>query len=200
MTLVVLGASKKDLRSAVSGYYLSVDELIMIANPDSRWGGYGTIANRCLDQMLGDVLGFIHADTALSQEVCDNLEKAALEGAIAGVVGPKQIGNIWSREIDIPTQVLTLDSCAWFVSRQTIQKFNLRFDVEMFDSFHCCVEDFCLQGSTQGVPILVVPGWALHPFPLDKDTKHWEPTIHKFYKDRLAEKWKYVAGVNFGTT
>ena len=198
LPLVVLGETKKSLRSAVTGYSVAADELVMVANPAARWGGYGTIGNRYLRSMLSDVIGIIHADTALSQETCDNLVAAASGGAVAGVVGcVDKIGNVWSRDVVAPTRVSTLDSCAVFVSHRTAMGFGLRFDVETFDAFHCCVEDFCLQASTQGVPVVVVPGWALHPFPLDTDTQHWPPTEHKLYKDRLMKKW---AGVSLGTT
>lgn len=187
LTLVVLGVEKMHFDSVYA------DELILIANPEARWGGYGKIANHFLQTAHGDVLGIIHADTLLSQEVCDALTDVAMSGAVTGIVGATETGNIWSRDVREPTPVSTLDSCCVFVRKDS----KLRFDQVIFDSFHCCVEDFCLLAHSIGIPVLVVPGWSMHPYPERKNVKHWSPDAHKVAKEFLREKW---SGVNFFTT
>lgn len=188
LTLVVLGASREEC--AQSPVVASMaDEVIFIANPDARWGGLGMIGNHYLDSALGDVLGIVHADTMLSYGVVVSLTQAA-SYSVAGIVGSVKGFDhaIWSAHLHSPQSVSTLDSCAMFVSRAVAHSHSLRFDVKTFDSFHCCVEDFCLQAAAAGLLVVVAPGSAGHPLQTTK-FRRWEDGEHKRYRDALLHKW-----------
>lgn len=188
LSLVVIGSSQQKLR-AFQQQHLEVDELILIDNKTGVFGGYGKIGNHWIDRISGDVFGIVHADTILGEGMCPTLVKTAMRGVIAGIVGKADDkSEVWSNSIDQQKLVSTLDSCSMFVAIGTIKQNNLRFDDRIFDSFHCCVEDFCLQASSKGIPIVVPQGEANH---LGERTKNpdWQKEYKK-YRELLGDKWK----------
>jgi len=199
LTLVVVGADYRDILrfnpSSVVAY-----ELILLTNPRAQFGGYGAIGNYYLEHARGDVLGLIHADTELSSEVCSNLMISALMGGVAGIVGKALDGRyVWSKDVmpDAVEHVSTLDSCSMFVRRSA----GIHFDTKTFDSFHCCVEDFCLQAALMGRPIVVPSGPAGHVGDRWKqrntpEGRGWLDTYAE-YREKLTRKWR---GVEFQTT
>lgn len=204
LTLVVLGASREECEAS-SHKVMLADELVFVSNPAARWGGLGTIWNHYLETALSDVLGIVHADTVLSPPIISRLTDIAVS-SLAGVVGSTWERTVWSDDIQSVCPVTTLDSCALFVPRSI----SLRFDTATFDSFHCCVEDFCLQAAEAGWHVVVVPGSAGHPLPMKKlhagesvpriidgIGRRWPVGQHKMYLDRLKKKWadKGVYGV-----
>lgn len=201
LTLIVLGASREECAQSPVVATMA-DEVIYLANPAARWGGLGVIGNHYLETAFGDLLGLVHADTMVSPEVLVSLTAAAVQG-VAGIVGSSWSGHtIWSANLSAPMAVCTLDSCAMFVSRALAAAHQLRFDVETFDSFHCCVEDFCLQAAAARVPVLVAAGSAGHPLPTVKPQdgepaasgspscgRRWPEDEHKRYREKLRDKW-----------
>ena len=160
LSLIVVGSSIEKLKK-FEQQYLEVGELILINNPRGIHGGYGKIANHWIERISGDVFGIVHADTILGEGMCRTLVETAKSGCVAGIVGKGNDGSeVWSNRLSTGNKqpVSTLDSCSMFVSKDTLERHKLRFDELMFDSFHCCVEDFCLQASSRGIPIIVPAG------------------------------------------
>ena len=192
-SLLVLGKNQQELQGFQLRHVLGVaDELILLANDSARFGGLGAIGNSVIERSRCDVVGIVHADTVLGAGILESLRNASSRGAVTGIVGAlTSSGNVWCRDIQTETSVSTLDSCAVFMPRTL----GLRFDAGAFDSFHCCVEDLCLQAHQRSTPVLVVPGPADHlgtnwgkP---DWMSEYWA------YRAKLSQKW---AGVEFRTT
>jgi hypothetical protein len=83
-------------------------------------------------------------------------------------------------------EVSTLDGCSLFFRRDL----GVRFDVETFDSWHLCVEDFCLQAAALGHRITVPPVQAEHR----SDTGFapaWQ-AAYAGYAGKFARKWATV--------
>lgn len=192
LALVVVGSSLEKLKQ-FKQQQLEVDELILVNNRTGVFGGYGKLANHWIDRISSDVFGIVHADTILGEGMCNALVKTAMSGAIAGVVGKAHDeSEVWAYKLEPGKQqgVSTLDSCSMFVSMDTIRRKKLRFDDQTFDSFHCCVEDFCLQGVTKGLRIIVPAGQCNH---LGERTRNpeWQADYRK-YRKVLGDKWKNV--------
>jgi hypothetical protein len=182
LSLIVVGKSFEEcLEWSRRNNEVLVDETILLDNRGARFGGLGRIWNLHVITARGTTVGMVHADTVLSDEFLDRvLIETEVNGAVAGIVGRSLKGfYIWSKEQDKTEPVSTLDGCSVFASKSTILKHNLSFDVAAFDSFHCCVEDFCLSAAQAGVPIVVPPGSAEHQGKSTND--------HKW----LGEYWKY---------
>lgn len=170
---------------------LPVSETILLDNGNGRYGGLGHIWNSYFKDpaLRGTTIGMVHADTALSKIFLENvLFQTEVVGAVAGIVGRSIKGfYVWSEEQEKAEPVSTLDGCSVFVSRKTVLQHNLRFDTHLFDSFHCCVEDFCLSAAHAGVPIVVPPGPAGH-IGLSTKNSEWLRE-YWIYRRRLEEKY-----------
>lgn len=164
LCLVVLaGAHTERTTLNLDALRQECDELVFIANPGARFGGFGQIANRVLDRTRCSVFGIVHADTSFATGA---LQTFKLAGAtkIAGLVGLRANGHldhvdyVWSRDLQHEQEVGLLDNCSVFfpVDRE------LRFDEVVFDSFHCNVEDLCWMASAKDIPIVVPPAHAGH--------------------------------------
>ena len=169
LSLIVVGKRGSELgefserNPAVS---LHASEVVLLNNERMRYGGQGAIWNRATAQRpaVNQVVGLVHADTLLSPAFLANAEAAAKRGFVVGLVGRDlEDRYVWAHQIGQITPVSTLDGCSLFVSVETVLQFNLSMDTETFDSFHCSVEDFCLQAQVcANVESVVVPGMAGH--------------------------------------
>lgn len=193
LSLLVIGKSYAEcmeFHSRNAGL-LPIRELILLDNHGARYGGLGTIWNSYMTgqgKMRGTTVGMVHADTVLSPGFLENvLVETEQNGAVAGIVGRSMQGfYLWSKEQTKTEPVSTLDGCSMFVAVDTVLKHNLSFDTAVFDSFHCCVEDFCLSAAHAGVPIVVPPGEAEHEGKSTNDSK-WLRDYGK-YRRLLEEK------------
>lgn len=171
----------------------SVDELVLLSNPDARFGGYGAIGNHALTTSRCDIVGLVHADVTLGPGALESFAREAATGAIAGMVGITRDGEyVWCRAVQEPRTVSTLDSCSCFVKRDTL----VRFDEKTFDSFHCCVEDFCLTAAAAGLPTRVPPAPGCDHLGTNWPKPDWMAD-YSMYRRRLMEKW---IGRDFRTT
>lgn len=189
-SLIVVG---KDLTS-VERFTLAPTvglDVIRVANYEHE--PLAAIGNRFLElAWRTDVVGLCHADVQF-ESLCElrRFFKAAADGVVCGIVGRqacREYRNRWCHEN--PGFVSTLDSCSVFLRKDT----RLRFDEKTFDSFHCHVEDLCLQARAKGIEVVVPAAKATHTAPLP--TPEWQAEW-AVYREKLARKWK---GVEFYTT
>jgi len=194
LTLVVLAKNHEDLAAFQLQHVLgSVDELILLANNPPGFGGLGAVGNYALDHGRCDVVGLVHADTVLGPGALEAFCREAAAGAVTGIVGSALgAAEIWCNDIHETTGVSTLDSCSIFARRDI----GVRFDVEIFDGFHCCVEDFCLSAAARGTPAKVPPASGCkHPGTMWKRPA-WIKDYFR-YRALLNKKW---LGTSFFTT
>lgn len=186
-SLVVVGKDAEDLRQFNLDHVLGAVEQLVLVDNHRLLQGYGVIANHYLDALQAEVLGICHADTCFGVGAVPAFAAAAARGALTGVAGKHQGLIRWCNgEGAGPGPVSTLDSCALFFAPAA----GLRFDTETFDSFHCCVEDLCLQASTRGIGVEVVAADAGHRGQSTLDPA-WQEQYWR-YRALLAQKWKDV--------
>jgi SAM-dependent methyltransferase len=191
--LLVLGKSTQELSAfcARNPHAASEARLVLVANPNKVRGGYAAVANTFLDTVTEDIVGVVHADTTFGVGVLRSMFREAVctGGRLTGMAGRSFDSFVWGK--DGGGEVSTLDSCAVMMPRGL----GLRFDGELFDDFHCCVEDLCLQALKLGVQTYVPPLYAEHlgfiDRPADWMTNYWR------YRTALAAKWP---GIRFITT
>lgn len=163
----------------------------LVANPNMKFGGMAAIANPFLGAATEDVVGVVHADTIFAPENLQVFARTAVDhNCITGIVGRRApdpnerfSGYVWCHTGGGP--VSTLDSCSIFFQRS--QKF--RFDGETFDSFHCVVEDICLQAQMRGISAKVPAAQAGHASAANNAqwaAKFWE------YRAKLTAKYPGV--------
>jgi len=188
LTLLVLAKDEDELgQFNVDAVRRAADELVLLSNPGARFGALGVIGNDLLSRGRGSVVGMLHADVTITEQTVRDLARAAAAGAVAGVVGRSLSGQyVWCHSVNEPTPVSTLDSCCVFIPRLG----GLRFDTALFDGFHCCVEDLCLQAAARSKPVLVVPGFAEHRG-ASAGADEWMKA-YWFYRNRLQQKWSHV--------
>lgn len=198
LCLTVVGASQDKLAAfPLDKIRREVDELVLVCNAGNVFGGYGTIANRVLDRTTCDVFGICHADTLYEPGAMTSFRDSALRSQVVGLVG-KTMGNayIWAKEVQVDTPVSTLDACSIFFET----KKGLRFDDATFDTFHCCVEDVCLDATRRGIPIVVPPAPGAHHvgdmYYSGDPTRNWLGEF-RTYEAKLREKY---AGMDFRIT
>ena len=173
------------------------EELVLIKTKHGLFGGQGAVFNRVLDRTLCDVVAVVHADTTFGPGALTTFARTAAEGKVTGLVGRMSgqyangQGYAWSKNLKEETAVSTLDACSVFLRRDS----RLRFDEVTFDSWHCCVEDVCLQAAERGIPIIVPVAHAHHHGGTYLDLK-WQEAYRKA-REKLVIKW---AGVEFNTT
>lgn len=190
LTLVVVGKNADQVRGfKLDNVIGHVDELVVIDNREMRYGGQGIIGNRYLDSCRSDVLGLVHADTEFGPESLRIFAKQAAENTLAGIVGRSLEGAyIWSKQ---GGKVSTLDGCSVFLR----PNLGLRFDPVIFDGFHLCVEDLCLQAVARDIQVIVPVANASH-IGLSTFEPHWQKQ-YRVYQARFKEKWQ---GVRYATT
>ena len=135
-----------------------------VANPGMKFGGMAAIANPFLDAVTEDVVGIVHADTTFAPGALGIFASTVMNSAcVSGIVGraapdpsDRFSGYVWCHGGGGP--VSTLDSCSIFLR----PSYNLRFDGATFDSFHCVVEDVCLQAQLRDIPAMVPAAQANH--------------------------------------
>lgn len=159
-----------------------------VANPSMKFGGMAAIANPFLDAAAEDVVGVVHADTTFAPGVLSIFARTATDyDCVAGIVGrsapdPSDFfsGYVWCHTGGGP--VSTLDSCSIFLRRSH----NLRFDGATFDSFHCVVEDICLQAQRRGIHARVPAAQANHAS--SADNPQWTAQYGE-YRSKLVAKY-----------
>jgi hypothetical protein len=192
------------------------DNAAVLAFDQHHWGGAAVrlvpnidgdplseIANWHLELSTRPVFGLCHADAVFGPGALEAFTAEAMRGAVCGIVGVDLAGvyhcsynsdrDRWwkgDQRIGEPGQVSTLDCMAVFFRKDL----GISFDEEEFDSFHCHVEDLCLQAHARGIPVTVPAADAHH-------RNHTQApeflADYRKYRARLAEKWK---GTEFRTT
>jgi len=171
--------------------------------PNTSGHSMAKIGNDFLRASPMGVFGMCHADCSISAEALITFYDVALQGKVCGIVGrdPGK-GNRWcSATKDIPGlvwslrpgPVSTLDSSSIFFRTDL----GLSFDEEVFDGFHCYVEDVCLQAQSQGIQVVVPAANASHRGDSTFDPQ-WQQDYKK-YRSRLQQKWS-SSGMKFETT
>ncbi len=187
IAVIVLGKSDTEIEqfSERSPHAAEEARLVMVSNPGKRHGGYATIANPFFAEAPEDVVGIVHADTSFAPGTLEGFAGSAMDGDIVGIVG-RSIGGqyVWGRAGG--GVVSTLDSCSVFFAK----RYDLRFDGVVFDDFHCCVEDLCLQASARGITSRVPHLVADHIGVLDRPPE-WMPNYAR-YREALVRKWIHV--------
>jgi hypothetical protein len=183
LTLVVVGADSRSLL-AFELQHITPRDLIMTAN--GRDASLAAIGNHHLEHARTPVVGLVHADCVFREGALDALTRAAMDGAVCGVVGISREGRQrWAcGGTDGP--VATLDSCSVFLRRDL----GLRFDVETFDGLHCHVEDVCMQAHARNIPVLVPAANCWH-IGRSGNAAAWRDEYRPF-RARLAQKWPGV--------
>ena len=177
MHLVVVGADDKAFDKFV--VHPTSARITRIVNSGKL--SLARIGNDCLARTVDDVFGLVHADTHYLLGALSVFEDAARMGCVAGIVGVCRFGHYhWCFEN--PGAVVTLDSCSVFFRTSS----GLRFDEKTFDSFHCHVEDLCVQAAHKCMPVVVPSANATHAseLPLPKWAAH-----HQEYMLKLKAKW-----------
>jgi hypothetical protein len=175
-------------------------ELIVEHNPDNHTA-QARFYNRVIDTARNDRILFCHPDIEFSPWALSSLLETAAGlpgwGAV-GVVGATLQGLFaWSDRRRNPREVSTLDSILVLIDR----RHGLRFDEANFDTFHCVVEDYCLQGQRLGLKTYVAPGITISHFDSTyaKTAAFVEPWVaeYRHYHARLEKKYP---GTPFCTT
>jgi hypothetical protein len=179
MTLLVV--ARNDLGCAsFNREHVHCADLRVVSTEGTEW--LAAVANGHLATSR-TVFGFAHADILLRQGALENFHHHAMAGAVCGVVGRAMEDgyvNRWCNKN--PGPVGSLDGCSvWF--RRDL---GLRFDAALFTSYHCFVEDLCVQAHARGIPVLVPSADATHLSgnPSTEWFNHYAP-----YRQRLTEKW-----------
>lgn len=175
-----------------------VAELRLVVAGDGI-GGQAALANHLKSSALGEICGVVHADTAFRPSAIETLKRVAWDGKVCGIVGalpgpsnrkPEE-KIIWGKSAREETLVSTLDSCAVFFRKDL----PFRFDEDIFDAWHCVVEDFCLNAARRGCLVVVPPLEAEHRGDSTFNPE-WQAQYRK-YRELLNWKW---SGTEFATT
>ena len=184
VTLVVVGTNS-DAFHTFSHIRQGVD-IRLVVNDSRR--ALAAIGN---EQLLtsAEVFGLVHADTVFRTGALEAFCAEATKGHVCGIVG-RSVGGEYRWCHNNPGEVCTLDSCGVFFPTLS----GLRFDANRFDSFHCYVEDLCMQARQIGMKVTVPHAAASHVpnFP----SSEWSAQ-YAFYRNRLVQKW---AGFQLWTT
>jgi len=131
---------------------------------------------------------FCHPDAKFSKDIFDpvedlfNNQNAGILGLI-GVVGWHRKKYIWSRTLNKPQSVYTLDGCFGIID----QEHDVHFDYETFNGRHMYLEDYCYQQRALGRGIYVLPSTFCGHGPHPKKAG-WN-TEFKRFKGALRKKW-----------
>lgn len=166
IAVIVIGKSDDEIRRfREQSPAVEVEARAMfVSNPGMRYGGTAAIANPLLEAATEDVVGIVHADTTFAPGALQVFAREAVDrNSVTGIVGraapdpsDRFSGYVWCHTGGGP--VSTLDSCAIFFRRAL----GFRFDGATFDSFHCVVEDICLQAQLKQIQAFVPAAQAGH--------------------------------------
>jgi len=193
LALCVVGKNQSEVQLWLAAHDLSiVDELVVVSNDNGRYGGYGHVCQRALDGTSSTVFGICHADTLFRGPALQVFRDVTAVGNVTGMVGRTMDSQYhWSRDGGIHSPSC-LDGCAVFFRRDM----GLRFDVQLFDGFHCAGEDVVLAARSRGIPIVIPHADAEHTstsnFPPGGDHRQGHPpwlTDYYMYVDRLRNKY-----------
>jgi len=173
-----------------------VDCEIMVEDNHDNHTTLARFYNQVIDTARHDRILFCHPDIEFSpwgvSALLATLENVSDCGAV-GVVGVTLQGlAAWSDRRRLPREVSTLDSCLVMIDR----RHGLRFDENTFSTFHCVVEDYCLQVQDRGRKVYVGPGvTAAHfgatTFEKPAQTMAWiNEALH--FVSRLQAKWPRI--------
>jgi hypothetical protein len=116
------------------------------------------VYNRIIDRSENDLIAYIHSDVT-----CKGLPEAIVKtmmafgnwGALGAVGATKgkdgENGIQWGRK-GMSYPVVTLDSCLLVIDRRQ----GVRFNAEVFDSFHCVIEEYCMQIQQKGLDVRTI--------------------------------------------
>jgi hypothetical protein len=157
--------------------------------------------NQVIDSAQNDLILFCHPDVEFSPWGLSAMIKTFNEVGDCGALGlvgmSLQRLGIFGDRRRLPREVSTLDACLLMIDRRQ----GFRFDEEIFNSFHCVVEDYCLQVQGQGLKTYVAPGVTVGHFSSTtlENRRRTEGWINEcfHYISRLESKWP---GVPFCTT
>jgi hypothetical protein len=145
-------------------------------------------------RMVDGLVVFAHPDVSFSESFYDDAKREIEEGA--GAVG--LVGNfyeksaVWANKIDKPTVVNTLDCCLIaFDSR-----LGIKFDEEIFDEYHCYVEDICCQIRKWGKEVVVVPNEGfVHASTTWSKNNNGSWGKYYRYRRKLINKWSPIISI-----
>jgi hypothetical protein len=188
LTLIVVAKGEADMRAFDLSHAAGCD-VALVSNEWRR--PLSVIGNTYMDTAHTPVIGLVHADCLFGPGALDAFTAAALSGAVCGIVGVSVPDLVYHWCGINPGPVSTLDSCAVFFRRDL----GLRFDEPVYNSFHCHVEDLCLQAHARNIPVIVPAAEATHR----SETANGEAWLNEYqtYRQRLCRKWP---GVEFATT
>lgn len=202
LALLVIGKSDEEIQwfKTQSPHVEAEARVVFVSNPKMKYGGTAAIANPFLDIATEDVSGVVHADTTFAPGALQIFARAAIErNCVTGIVGrtapnpdDRFSGYVWCHVGG--GDVSTLDSCSIFFPRSH----GFRFDGETFDSFHCVVEDICLQARLRKIPSFVPSAQAGHVGAGGGDNTKAETWSDQFWQYRAKLVAKYP-GVEFHT-
>jgi hypothetical protein len=193
IAVLVIGSSDEELDTFKnqSPHVNQEARVVYVANPKMRYGGMAAIANPFFDTATEDVVGVVHADTSFGPGALRIFAREAVDrNCVTGIVGrsvpdpnDRFSGYVWCHAGG--GTVSTLDSCSIFFQRTH----GFRFDGVLFDSFHCVVEDICLQAHLEKIPAFVPAAQANHKG--KSDAGPWMDQFWK-YRERLVAKYPGV--------
>jgi len=182
--MVVVGTNSDDF-----GFFSHISKEVdvrLVVNSSNR--ALASIGNEHLSTSR-EVFGLVHADVIFRNGALEAFWTEATKGNVCGIVGRSGEGQYrWCHHN--PGEVSTVDSCCVFFPTDS----RLKFDSHRFDSFHCHVEDLCMQARQIGMKVIVPHAAANHVpnFP----SSEWSAQ-HALYHNRLTQKW---AGFQLWTT
>lgn len=198
LSLLVTSKDTRGLREFLSANHACLDSVKELVLMDASGLGQAYIGNQFSKRAFHDVIGLVHSDCVFKEGDLEALAQAARAGNVAGLVGARllephedwRVKFVWGKDILKETPVSTLDGCSVFFRKDI----PITFD-PTFEGFHLVVEDFCLQATLQGIPIVVPAVNALH---LEQSTRNpeWQKEYAR-WRDKLMRKW---SGARFETT
>jgi hypothetical protein len=190
IAVLVIGKSDEEIEDfkRKSPHVEQEARMVYVSNPGRKFGGTAAIANPFLDAATEDVVAIVHADTTFAPKALGVFAKAAVDrNCLTGIVGRTALtpgepfsGYVWCT--DKGGSVSTLDSSSVFFQRSL----GLRFDGQVFNDFHCVVEDLCLQARAKGVQSYVPRADASHLGTATEPT--WNDNFWR-YRQKLLDKY-----------
>jgi len=201
VAVLVIGKSDEEVSDfmAKSPHVTDEARIVLVSNPGMVHGGFAQIANKFIDESTEDIVGMVHADTTFAPGSITAFAAVAARGCVTGMTGRSRDGRYrWSRVLpeEEPTGggihgysggvVSTLDAGSVFMPRRD----DLRFDGELFDGFHCVVEDLCLHAQYRlGMGVVVPIGIMATHVGASTGRPGWIDDWFR-YQAKLFEKWR----------
>jgi hypothetical protein len=155
--------------------------------------------NHVLDTTAARWVLFVHPDVAFSGEAIQSMMRVFEETGsvgVVGLVGTDGKRQVFSHGIKEVTRVISLDSCAAMIDRES----GLRFDSKTFDGLHLYVEDLCFLARANGLTSVVVPvdNFFHASVSFKRHGSSWGN--YRNYRKRLTDKWEGKFDVPICTT